>query len=96
VKIVLPGQDIDLQTSHGIEPQWYEKLKQIEAVLNGGTVGQGTLATTATTGFGFMPTCAGTPTGIPVAKAGYVPFVYDITANKLWVYNGAWKGVVLT
>lgn len=49
------------------------------------------LATSATDGFTYIPTCAGTPTGTPTAKTGTVPFVYDTTNNKLYVYNGAWK-----
>lgn len=53
------------------------------------------LATNATTGFTYMPTCAGAPTGVPTGYTGTCATVYDTTNNKLWVYNGAWKGVVL-
>ena len=96
-RLALPAQNISIQTKYdSVEPIWYEKLKIVEAFVNGNAVGDGTLTTTATTGFGFMPTVSGTPTGVPVAKPGYVPFLFDISANKLWVYNGAWKGVVLT
>lgn len=49
------------------------------------------LATNATGGFLYVRTCAGTPTGVPTARAGAVPLVYDTTNNKLAVYNGAWK-----
>jgi hypothetical protein len=49
------------------------------------------LATAATGGFGYMPTCAGTPTGVPTGYTGKVAWVYDTTNNKLCVYNGAWK-----
>lgn len=53
----------------------------------------GTLATNATDGFLTIRTCAGAPTGVPTGGNGSM--VYDTTNNKLWVYNGAWKGVVL-
>lgn len=107
MKVSLPAQTIPVDTPHGVDPIWYEKFKLIQAMLNSGSVGQGALATTATTGFGYMPTCAGAPTGVPFVpptgqpnpQAGYAPFVYDTTNNKLWIYNPvthAWKGVVLT
>jgi len=53
------------------------------------------LATTATAGFLYIPTCAGPPTGVPTAYTGKVAQVYDTTNNKLYCYNGAWKGVTL-
>ena len=95
-RIVLPGPEVKVDIQTGVDPIWFEKFQQLAGALNNGIVGQGTLATTATSGFGYMSVCAGTPTGVPVAHAGYVPFLYDTTANKLWVYNGTWKGVVLT
>ncbi|MEA2937723.1 MAG: hypothetical protein QOC56_1227 [Alphaproteobacteria bacterium] len=56
------------------------------------TIGTAALATGATDGFIYIPTCAGTPTGTPTAYSGRVPIVYDTANNKLYVYNGAWKG----
>lgn len=54
------------------------------------------LALTATDGFRFLPTCAGTPTGVPTGLAGMVPLVFDTTGVKIWIYTGgAWKGVVV-
>jgi hypothetical protein len=52
----------------------------------------GALATTATDGFLYIPTCAGPPTGVPTAKTGTVPIVYDSVGNKFYVGNGGWKG----
>ena len=50
------------------------------------------LATSATTGHVCIPTCAGTPTGVPVgAGAGQLPMIYDTTNNFLYIYNGGWK-----
>lgn len=49
------------------------------------------MATTATDGYLSIPTCAGAPTGVPTAKTGAVQLHYDITNDKLWVYNGGWK-----
>jgi hypothetical protein len=55
-------------------------------------VGSGALATNATTGFLYIPTCAGTPSGTPAAQTGTVAIVYDTTNHKLYIYDGAWKG----
>jgi hypothetical protein len=56
------------------------------------TAGGGTLATNATNGFLYVPTCAGTPTGTPTAKTGFAPIVVNTTNNKLFFYSGgAWR-----
>ena len=50
------------------------------------------LATTATNGFLYVPTCAGTPTGTPTTYTGRAPIVVDTTNNKLYFYSGgAWR-----
>jgi hypothetical protein len=50
------------------------------------------LATTATNGFLYVPTCAGTPTGVPTAITGMAPIVVNTTNNKLYFYSGgAWR-----
>jgi hypothetical protein len=52
--------------------------------------------TTDTTGFLYIPSVAGAPTGVPDNTAtGTVPIQYDATNNKLYVYNGGWKSVTL-
>jgi hypothetical protein len=54
-------------------------------------VGNQALVTTATDGFLYIPTCAGTPTGVPTAFTGRVALVYDTTNFQFWIYDGAWK-----
>jgi hypothetical protein len=50
------------------------------------------LATNATNGFLYVPTCAGTPTGTPTAVTGMAPIVVNTTNNKLYFYSGgAWR-----
>jgi hypothetical protein len=56
------------------------------------SMGIGAIATTATDGFFYVPTCAGTPTGTPTTYAGRIPIVIDSTNNKLYFYSGgAWR-----
>jgi len=50
------------------------------------------IATNATNGFLYVPSCAGTPTGTPTTYTGRVPIVVDTTNNKLYFYSGgAWR-----
>jgi hypothetical protein len=62
--------------------------------LGGLVVGDGAnaLVTTATDGFLYIPTCAGTPTGVPAAQTGSIAMVFDTTNHKLYLYDGSWKG----
>jgi hypothetical protein len=71
------------------------------AVLNGGLTiatgknvrhGTAAIATNATDGFIYAPTCAGTPTGTPTTLTGTAPIVIDTTNHKLFFYSGgAWR-----
>lgn len=55
-------------------------------------IGNAALATTATDGFPFIPSCAGVPTGVPAGSyTGRIPLVYDTTNDRLYAYNGGWK-----
>lgn len=52
----------------------------------------GARSTSATDGFVYIPTCAGTPTGTPTTKSGMVPMIWDSTNHKLYLYdNGVWN-----
>jgi hypothetical protein len=63
------------------------RLKALHGALN-----TAALATTATAGHFKMPTCAGTPTGVPAdGVTGFASAVYDTTAHKIWVYDAGWK-----
>jgi hypothetical protein len=91
--------DVAPNTSGG--PTWTGNTWQTGIAVKAGSaapavmLGASAPATTATEGFPYMPSVAGAPTGVPSAQTGYSPFVYDTTNNKLWVYNGAWRGTVL-
>lgn len=50
------------------------------------------IATNATDGFLYIPTCAGTPSGTPTAVTGKVAMVFDTTNNKFYVYDAGWLG----
>ena len=54
-------------------------------------LGAAAISTSATNGFFYTTSCAGTPTGVPTAYTGRVPMVYDTTNNKFYIYNGGWK-----
>lgn len=54
------------------------------------------LATNAITGHTWIPSCAGTPTGVVVGETGAAPIIVDTTGNKIWVnVLGTWKGVAV-
>lgn len=63
------------------------------------TVGTAAVATNATNGFLYIPTCAGTPTGTPTTKTGRAAVVLDSTNKKIYFYNpasSAWEGVTIS
>jgi hypothetical protein len=75
--------------------QIYENLgtSNVSGTFRGVVAAPAALPTNSTRGFLYIPTCAGTPTGVPAAQAGTVPLVFDTTNHKLYVYEGGtWKG----
>jgi hypothetical protein len=55
-------------------------------------VGTAALATSATDGFLYVPTCAGTPTGTPTTQTGTAPIIVDTTNHKLYFFSGGtWR-----
>jgi hypothetical protein len=51
--------------------------------------------TSMTNGFFYIPAAGGAPSGVPTAVAGRVPMYYDTTNNNFYIYNGAWKKILL-
>ena len=66
---------------------------RVQVDTNGSVrAGAPSLATSATDGFLYVPTCAGTPTGVPTVVTGYAPIVVNTTNNKLYFYSGgSWR-----
>lgn len=81
---------VDLQNSSAVSKF------QITSAFNV-VIGSAAIATTATDGFLYIPTMAGTPTGNSTDYPGMLPIVYDTSANKLWINTTGttWLGVVL-
>ena len=59
--------------------------------------GVGAKTNADTTGFQFIRSMDGAPTGVPAnAATGFVPMVYDYTNDALYIYNGGWVSVSLS
>jgi hypothetical protein len=66
-------------------------------VLSSLIVGTAELSLGATDGFAYLPACAGTPAGIPVAHAGTAATVVDTANDKIWAWcGGQWKSAALS
>jgi hypothetical protein len=89
------GGDIVLKTTQSTASSGVQNTALPALTLKGGTqsvvVGNAALATNATDGFLYIPTCAGTPTGTPTAMTGRIAMVYDTTNHQFWFYDGGWK-----
>lgn len=69
-------------------------LKRFNIDINGNVCAgtQTAIATSATNGFLYVPSCAGAPSGVPVTKTGMIPIVVDSTTHKLYFYSGgSWR-----
>ena len=67
-------------------------LRRLELDESGNVVaGNAAVATNATDGFFYAPSCAGPPTGTPTAKTGRIPMVFDSVNETFHYYaGGAW------
>jgi hypothetical protein len=62
-------------------------------------IGSAALATNATDGFLYIPSCAGAPSGTPTTVTGRSPIIHDTTNNRLYCYDmvsAAWQYAALT
>ncbi|HEX8221689.1 MAG TPA: hypothetical protein VF914_21050 [Chloroflexia bacterium] len=72
---------------HGV----FIHLEQTKRLGMGSVVTQSAvLSMSATSGFLYIPTVAGAPTGTPTAEVGTVPVVFDTTNDVLRVYDSSW------
>jgi hypothetical protein len=88
------ASDVDFVVEANKALSFYtNNTKRVSITALGSVVtGNGALATTATDGFLYVPTCAGTPTGTPTAITGMAPIVVNTTNNKLYFYSGgSWR-----
>jgi hypothetical protein len=81
-------------TNATITNNWAAGFNGDVLMLGSLVVGNTALAVSAVSGFLYSPSCSGTPTGVPVAKAGTVPTIYDTLNDRLYFYNGSWKSQV--
>ena len=55
------------------------------------TIGTGALPPSATTGFAYIPSGNGPPTGVPETVVGFVPMYFDYALGNLHIFNnGIW------
>jgi hypothetical protein len=92
--------DGKVSTSGGVMLGSLTVFEDIVAVSTSGTNGNiyGAAGTQAmTSGFFYIPSASGQPTGTPGTLTGRAPMYFDSTANRFWIHNGtAWRGVALT
>jgi hypothetical protein len=68
-----------------------QKLWRTQVVARLGA-GVAVLSISATTGFAYIPTCNGVPTGTPETQAGLTALVADVTDYRLYFWaGGAWR-----
>jgi len=90
------GNNCQIRTAQNVPIIFYTNATRRASIEASGSIvagsGAAALATTATDGFLYVPTCAGTPTGTPTAITGMAPIVVNTTNNKLYFYSGgAWR-----
>jgi len=89
------GARIDIGTAGANAVHFWANNVERLRIESNGSIRAGAaaaLATTATDGFLYVPTCAGVPTGAPTAISGMAPIVVDTTNNRWYFYSGgAWR-----
>lgn len=98
----ISGQNIIYQTANNTGGAFSSFIQYSSTLAPAQTqaglvIGSAAVATNATGPFLWVNSCAGTPTGVPSGSfTGRFPVLYDSSANKIWVYNGSWRGVAVT
>jgi hypothetical protein len=74
----------------GVETTAFHKMR---VYADGNTaINNAVLLTSTTTGFLYLPTCAGPPIGTPTTLTGGAPAIVDTANNKLYFYSsGVWR-----
>jgi hypothetical protein len=88
------SNNCQLRTAQSVNMLFYTAATERARIpaTGGMVVGTAAIATTATDGFLYVPTCAGTPTGTPTTQTGTAPIVVDTTNHKLYFYSGGtWR-----
>lgn len=84
------NDSVGTQIQYGLSEYIQIDTTKVHLVGDAVLLAAGGLATTATSSFPYMPSCAGVPTGVPNAFANLQPFVYDRTNDDFYVYNAGW------
>lgn len=74
-------------------------LTRLTNVPQSVVVGGGAVPASATVGFLYIPTCVGTPSGVPETHAGTGAVVYNTTSHNLNIYDpvaASWYHVAMT
>ena len=95
LKVNLAGSGTGSGTKRLLDLQKAGTSKVFVTSLGSSVFSDAAISTSATDGFVYFPSCAGTPSGTPTTQTGTVAIVYDTSANKLWAYNGSWRSVTL-
>ena len=86
--------------SDGTNFEFYSSANVLRmTTTNNVMVGTGAIATTATDGFLYIPSCAGAPTGVPTDYSNLSAMVHDTTNNRFYLYDhvsNAWQYAALT
>ena len=69
---------------------------RLKCEQNGDITGRTDASTGMSGGFFYIPSASGAPTGTPTPRTGQVPMYFDSLNNHFYIYNGAWKKVLLS